>query len=154
MISIPPLWTARLRAGLAHPLAWLGALLIVTQVCDDDWYPFSDFPMYSGFAAEARYLVLQDANGQPITPLRRFTGESASRLAKRYYRELTTRAERTHTAPTDALRADCAASVIQEIRKISRQRRHPLPARLRLVEITIRRLDTGIVETPHLLLAE
>lgn len=52
-----------------------------------EWYPFSNFPMYSSFSPSTYYVYVADLNDQPV-PVTRLTGKSLSNLKKQYDTEL------------------------------------------------------------------
>lgn len=52
-----------------------------------EFYPFSNFPMYSSFAPSTYYVYVTDLNDNPV-PVTRLTGKVLSNLKKQYDTEL------------------------------------------------------------------
>ncbi len=80
--STPPPERTRLRAFLRHPaslLAWFTLFSVIVK----EQYPFSHFPMYSGFEDKTWYLYFETADGEPLQAKRVFKN-TVARCKKRY----------------------------------------------------------------------
>lgn len=69
---------------------WMGLMLpLLTAKTDKpgEFYPFSNFPMYSSFSPDTYFVWVSDLNDQPVAIARTF-GMSPSDLKKRYDRKL------------------------------------------------------------------
>ncbi len=76
------MWHERLRKFLRHPAS---LIVWITLFCSagKEQYPFSHFPMYSGFEDETWLLYFKRADGEPIQAKRAFRN-TVARAKKRY----------------------------------------------------------------------
>ncbi len=84
-------WWRRQPCKLLWLLVLLTAVVIPRlqrrQPQPGEFYPFSNFPMYSSFASSTYYVYVADLSDQPV-PVTRLTGKVLSNLKKQYDTEL------------------------------------------------------------------
>jgi len=78
---------ARLRSLWGHVLrwGWFYGCMLVGYVAQENYFPFSDWPMYSNFSNSATYVYAEDGNGKEVGW--RTFGESSARVKRQYERE-------------------------------------------------------------------
>ena len=74
------------RRVKAWPFMSVFAIAIALQIIGEQ-FPFSPFPMYSGFSKETTVLYVTDRNDQPV-PITDYFRLSASKVKKAYNTEL------------------------------------------------------------------
>ncbi len=118
-------------------------LLLVTLACllVREQYPFSNFPMYSGFGRNTYYVYLADGNGTPIPALTTM-GVSTPTLKKMFADEMAKEREHFKLHPkklTLEQKRDPGERLLARIKSSSAAlaRSAPKPEVLRLYEVTI-----------------
>lgn len=134
-----------------HKIHWLFVLvlaLIVPYLTREDthpgeWYPFSNFPMYSNFEKQAYYVYITDKNDQPL-PTYPVFGTWPSHIKKIYDGEIKAIAKELGKASkklTQEERLPAGRSVLQQLKDHSLSpeevKKHP-GFRLHQVDITLK----------------
>lgn len=113
-----------------------------------EWYPFSNFPMYSDFEKQAYYVYVTDLADQPLSVGSNF-GRAPSDVKKAYDRMLKETAKRLDK-PSKKLSAEerrpVAEALLRELREHSRPEAPAARAGLRLHQVDILLQDGRIVE--------
>lgn len=81
-LSIPSLWQRLAKVPFVSTLA----IVLLLQIVGEQ-FPFSPFPMYSGFSDETTVLYVTDAKDAPL-PIKEYFRLSASKVKKAYNTEL------------------------------------------------------------------
>lgn len=136
---------------LAHPGWILLALIPLTQLLKDGYYPFSHYPMYSNIDEEATYLYLADGADVPLAT-GRMLGLSAARVNKIFHtklrKECQARRVRISTAPPEVLNA-AAVQFIEDVRKLDADRGESrLPEKIKVVRVVIELKNRHLTQTP------
>ena len=129
--------------GTAFLLPWLQR----GEAKPGEWYPFSNFPMYSSFSPSTYYVYVADLNDQPVA-VTRLTGKSLSNLKKQYDTEL-----KAQKAKSDGLRqselppsarSEAGEVVLRWLLPFAHQDQLQRLGGLRLKEVTITHDGQGI----------
>ena len=78
----PSKWKQRWARFVRHPASLLVWFVILLSIVKEQ-YPFSHFPMYSGFERQTWYLYFKTADGEPIQTKRAFRN-TVARCKKTY----------------------------------------------------------------------
>ncbi len=141
-----------------QPLKFLWGLVLLTafvipwaqrgKAKPGEFYPFSNFPMYSSFSPSTYYVYVTDLRDEPV-PVTRLTGKVLSNLKKQYDTEL----KRLKSAagvlqaelPVEA-RREAGEVVLRWLLPFAREDKLAELDGLRLKEVTITHGDEGIVK--------
>ncbi len=145
----PPLW----RRALLHPVMAVPLFIVVTQMLDEHWYPFSNFPMYSNPSDWEDYIFLADAQDSPIG-IQPHVGISSAKLNKIFNNTMKEHGLRhssvKRNAPPD-IEAKVGDEVLLRARRWAENRERPLPQPTRLYRVIIERQPDGrLTERTHL----
>jgi hypothetical protein len=153
MLSFRYHWFLVLLMGIAIPL------LTAKTEKPGEFYPFSNFPMYSTFEPETYYVYVTDAADKPL-PIGTLFGKSPSDVKKIYDRKLTALKPREKgkrkmelSAP---LKAEAANETLQWLEEnIAKENKDKLFAlgKLRLHEVVITYAD-GVIRKSDTLTGE
>ena len=160
-------WNKVCQWGLSYPfkLHWFFVLLTAVVVpfltrnekvkmYRGEWYPFSNFPMYSKFEETAYYVYVTDLQDQPVAIYPTFTTWSSA-VKKMYDAKIKTIAANLKM-PSKSLTAEqvrpAAQAVLAQLRQESRSpeevRKHP---GYRLYAMDVWLEDGRIMKQPRLL---
>ncbi len=157
-------WWRRQPLKLLWLLVLLSAVVLPRlqrkQSKPGEFYPFSNFPMYSSFSPSTYYVYVTDLNDQPV-PVTLLTGKVLSNLKKQYDTELKQQKQkaggiRQADLPV-AARREAGEVVLRWLRPFAHQDQLAKLRGLRLKEVTItyeeagiqkRELDVGEVRAP------
>ena len=153
-----PSLPARLRSLWARvPFRHMTALVIALFVIKEQ-FPFSNFPMYSNFDAEADVVFVADQKGDPLAMDKIFSSGGSSTAKKAYKKELgkiTKPTKRDSNEATAQERQTAGAIVISDWHaKLRRDRVPPGTTALRLYRRTFELKDGQLGDTTPELLAE
>ncbi len=122
-----------------HP-AWFVPLLTAISLLAGEFYPLSDYPMYSDPDERENYLylarVVDDDAYEPL-PVRTLTGVTAPKVKKMYRSRLRSRIEAGARRPSMADRSSAGADLLAFLRGQARSRGAVLPSRIALIEVWI-----------------
>ena len=117
-----------------------------------EWYPFSNFPMYSDFEKQAYYVYLTDRDDKPMSVGETF-GRAPSDVKKAYDKKLKEVAKRIGK-PSKKLSADerrpIAEELLRELRDTGKPDEVKKLSGLRLWQVDITLEDERIVEQTSL----
>ena len=133
--------------------------IVVALYFIGEWFPFSNFPMYSNFDEEARVVFVTDEHGEAL-PMKRLFRRASSSSKKMYKSRLNRicreKGIKTEDAGDDERRA-AAAWVLDELLKLKRPKRfEELTAGKSGLQLGIERiiLDDGAMRNERTVLAE
>ncbi len=122
------------------------SLLTAVSLMAGEFYPLSNYPMYSDPDERENYLYLArlgpDETYVPL-PVRELTGISAPKVKKMYKARLrsrvasATKVRSRRRVPTARERADAGMNLLDFLAGQAEQRDSPLPARTALIEVWI-----------------
>lgn len=125
-----------------------------------EFYPISNFPMYTRNGETTRYYYLQAANGDPV-PVRDYFQISTSEIKKIYERKLKAWAKEAGKNRDDissAERLRLCEETLDHVRSMRRPNSHPEWNHtvdqfepMRLIRVDLRREESGITRSPVLL---
>ncbi|MDQ6623472.1 MAG: hypothetical protein M3Y86_08310 [Verrucomicrobiota bacterium] len=135
------------------PLFILVALCLLIR----EQFPFSNFPMYSGFSRTTKYVFIADGDGRPIATVPA-TGTSTPTLKKIFdsaVQKERARLRKSHRELTDDDRAVIGRALLADLRTfaVARNNAAPLPPVLRLYE-TVIHLEHGHFDRQTTLVAQ
>lgn len=123
-------------AWLRQP-AWSVPLLTAVSLLAGEFYPLSDYPMYSDPDGRENYLYIARVDGhtyEPV-PVRTLTGVTAPKVKKMYKARLRSRS--TQRRPTIAEQSAAGTDLLEFLRGQANARGRSLPERVALVEVWI-----------------
>ena len=149
-------WIIGLPLKFHWLFVFLGAVLVplLTRHNPDraqrgEWYPFSNFPMYSDFEKQAYYVFLTDLEDKPVSTGETF-GIAPSDIKKAYdkrLKELAKKLNKPSKKLTPEERQPIAEDVLRELRDTSKhQDKVYLHRGFRLHQVDITVEDKRIVE--------
>lgn len=112
--------------SLRHRFLLLLALVLLSQTVRE-WYPFSHYPMYSGFPEQANYVYLRKADGDPV-PIGRALGTDGSAVKKMF---------RSHVRQQDGDSSAAGLALLEQLALRYRGKEDPRTVELVWVDVTV-----------------
>jgi hypothetical protein len=165
LLSVP--YTRAMNAPSPQPrirtLAWLRTPLAVTLlyvgialVAEDDYYPFSHFPMYSYVSTSRHYMIVTDGDGKPI-PVATLTGLTTGMIGKTYRNYVEQEARklvvRNVDLPPEALQR-VAQRVFRQLRDSAQRQKKEMPVKLQLLRADVSFEDGKVMDKTTLVASE
>ena len=134
-------WVRRTRCG------WLVVITLLSLVLREN-YPFSHFPMFSGFSSKSYFIYLADAHGTPVQTTRfRLSNSALKKIFDRARREELARFARAGEERVPLADAAAAQSLLRYVAGLTNHfpaAKNLLPG-LHVEHVTVRQKDGAIV---------